>query len=46
MRETEQQSRMSVKYPAMTNLLVNHLHFGGMTEYSNDILSGKAVDIP
>ena len=45
MKEIEQLSRMSEKYPAMTTPLVNHLHFDGMVEYGNTILLGQAVGI-
>ena len=38
MRDIEQYSRISEKYPAMKTPLVNHLNFDGMTKYGNPIL--------
>ena len=46
MKESEQLSITTEKSPPMITTLVNHPNFYGMTKYSNDILLGRAVEIP
>ena len=46
MRDIKQCSRMSEKLPSMTTPLVNHLNFGDITKYGNDVLLGRSEEIP
>ena len=46
MRYIKQFSRMSEKLPSMTTPLINHLNFGDITKYGNDVLLGRSEEIP